>query len=174
MTVKNFSTTPTIGLFLIISVTGILLLFHVGGGNVKMLHEWLGIIFVVCGILHAVANWRLMKRYLGGMKAAVIAFMLVSAVTYSLVATPSDTGGSPIKSVITQVKKAPLSTLAGLYGQRTDRLVKKLEDNGLTVASVDASLEEIARQNKVAAEKIIVLIATRPEEQSNQATKKTS
>lgn len=174
MTAKNFSTTPTIALFLIIAITGILLLFHAGGGNVKMIHEWLGIIFVVCGILHAIANWKLMKRYLGGMKAAAIALMLVCAVTYSLVATPSDKGGSPIKSVITQVKKAPLSTLAGLYGQRTDQLVKQLQDNGLSVAGVDTSLEEIAKQNNIAAEKIIALIATRPEEQSNLATKKTS
>ena len=93
MTAKNFSTTPTIALFLIISVTGIFLLIHAGSPNLKTIHEWLGLVFVGCGLLHAFANWKLMKRYLGGMKGAAIGLMLISTVTYSLVAAPSDQAG---------------------------------------------------------------------------------
>lgn len=160
MTAKNISTTPTIALFLIISVTGIFLLLHVGSPNLKTIHQWLGLVFVACGMLHAIANWKLMKRYLGGMKAAAIGLMLISAVTYSVVAVPTDKAGNPIKSIIMKVMKAPLSTIAILYGQETDALVKQLQAKGYTIASVDNTLEDIARQNKIPAEKIIALIAT--------------
>lgn len=163
MTAKNISTTPTIALFLIISMTGIFLLLHVGSPNIKAIHEWLGLVFVVCGVFHAIANWKLMKRYLGGLKAAVIGLILVSAVTYSMVVVPSDQAGNPIKSVIIQVKKAPLSTIAILYGLETDALVEQLQGKGYTIASADNSLEEIARKNSIQAEKIISLIANQPE-----------
>lgn len=160
MTAKNFSTTPTIALFLIISVTGIFLLIHAGSPNLKAIHEWLGLVFVGCGLLHAFANWKLMKRYLGGMKGAAIGLMLISAVTYSLVAAPSDQAGNPIKSVIFRVMKAPLSTIAILYGQETDTLVEQIQGKGYAIASIDNTLEDIARQNNIPAEKIIALIAT--------------
>jgi hypothetical protein len=160
MTAKNFSTTPTIALFLIISVTGVFLLLHVDSPNLKAIHEWLGLIFVVCGILHAIANWKPMKRYLGGMRAAVIGLMLISVVTYSVVAAPTDKAGNPIKSVINQVMKAPISTIAILYGQKADTLVEQLQDKGYTIAGVDNTLEEIARQNNIPTEEIIALIAT--------------
>lgn len=101
-----------------------------------------------------------MKRYLGGMKAAVIGLMLISAVAYSMVAVPSDQAGNPIKSIIIQVKKAPLSTIASLYAQETDTLVEQLRDKGYTIAGTDNTLEDIARQNNIPAEKIISLIAT--------------
>lgn len=160
MTAKNISTTPTIALFLIISVTGIFLLLHIGGGNLKVLHEWLGLGFVVCGILHAIANWKLMKRYLGGMKAAAIGLMLIAAVTFSLVPPPSGQAKSPIKSVVAKVMQAPLATIAALYGLETERLVQKLRDKGYTITGVDSTLEEIARQNSSPIEKIITLIDT--------------
>lgn len=160
MTAKNFSTTPTIALFMIISITGIFLLLHVGSPNIKILHEWLGAAFIACGILHVIANWKLMKRYLGGMKAAAIGMMLMSAVAYSQLAVPSNQEGSPIKSILMQVKKAPLATIADLYNQETDTLVEKLKNKGYTVAATDNTLDDIARQNNIPAEKVIALIAS--------------
>lgn len=160
MTAKNFSSTPTIALFLIISVTGIFLLLHVGSANIKVIHEWLGIVFVVCGILHAIANRNLILQYLSGMKAAAIGLMLISVVTYSVVAAPSDQATNPIKSLIIKVMQAPLSTIAALYGQEAGSLVEQLQDKGFTIAGADSTLEDIARQNNIPAEKIIALIAT--------------
>lgn len=160
MTAKNFSTTPTIALFLIISITGIFLMLHAGSQNIKVIHEWLGLVFIACGIVHAIANWNLMKRYLAGMKATAIGLMLVMAVIYVMVAAPADQSGGPIKSVIAKVMKAPLPTIAVLYGKETAGLIEQLEDNGYTIASADNTLEEIASQNKIPAEKIFACIAS--------------
>ena len=56
--------------------------------------------------------------------------------------------------------KAPVSTIAILYGQETDTLVEQIQGKGYAIASIDNTLEDIARQNNIPAEKIIALIAT--------------
>ena len=44
--------------FLIVSITGVLLLFHVGGGGIKNLHEWMSIAFLAVSIVHLFLNWK--------------------------------------------------------------------------------------------------------------------
>ena len=160
MNAKNLATTPTIALFLICSITGIFLFVHINIPNIKVIHEWLGLVFVVCGILHIIANWKSMLRYFAGMKAVVIGLLVLSAVTYSMVAVPANQKGNPIMSIVSQVKKAPLATIANLYDMESEVLVKLLQGKGYTVASVDSTLEELSRQNDTPAEKIIDSIAT--------------
>ena len=44
--------------FLAVSGTGILMLSHVRGGNVRGLHESTGILFALSGLVHLALNWR--------------------------------------------------------------------------------------------------------------------
>ena len=66
--------------FLVISVTGILMFFHVKNGIIVDLHEWLGWIFVVVGVFHLIINWKLFTC-LFKKKTALASLALVSAVT---------------------------------------------------------------------------------------------
>ncbi len=43
--------------FIILSITGILMLLHVKSGGIVGLHEWIGVFFVIVGALHLVLNW---------------------------------------------------------------------------------------------------------------------
>lgn len=158
MTAKNFSTTPTIALFLILSVTGTFLLFHVAGPTVKILHEWLGLAFVIFALLHVFANWALMKRYLVGGKAAMIVAMLVAATIFGLAPAPASDGGNPVRILISQVKRAPLSTVASLRGQEVTTMIAELQSQGLTVAGPESSLADLARSNGVAEDKLLPMI----------------
>lgn len=157
MIAKNLSTTPTIALFLIISVTGVFLMLHVGGGSIKMLHEWLGIAFVVFAVLHASANWTLMKRYLGGMKGGIIGKMVLAAAAFSLMPGQVEKG-NPVKSIFRQVMAAPLSTIAQLYGLEAGSLAGRLQAEGYTVSANDLSSMDIARQNNVPVERVLAVI----------------
>jgi hypothetical protein len=42
--------------FAVVAVTGIFLAFHIKNGSIKMLHEWLGYLFVLIGLLHLIIN----------------------------------------------------------------------------------------------------------------------
>lgn len=50
--------------FAVISVTGVLLFFHVKNGPIMVLHEWFGWAFVVAGLIHLILNWRPLLGYL--------------------------------------------------------------------------------------------------------------
>ncbi len=50
--------------FVVISVTGGLLFFHVKNGPIMALHEWFGWLFVVAGLVHALLNIRPLLAYL--------------------------------------------------------------------------------------------------------------
>lgn len=52
------STPVTIALFAVSAVTGVMLFFHIGGGPVKGIHEWLSMAFVIGAALHTLKNWR--------------------------------------------------------------------------------------------------------------------
>ena len=159
MTAKNLATTPTIGLFIILAVTGFFLLFHLAGPNVKILHEWLGLAFVLFAFLHVFANWPLMKRYLAGRKAALIVLMLVAATAFAMAPAPASDGGSPVRSLISQVKRAPLATVAKLYRHEVAPVIAQLQSQGYTVAGPEISLADLARSNGVTEEKLLSLLS---------------
>jgi len=158
MKAKTMSTTPVIALFMIISVTGVFLLLHIGSGGMKAIHEWLGLAFVAFGLLHARANWQLMKRYFAGLKGAAIGLMIAATLGYSVL-SPSSGHGGPDKAVFGQVMRAPLTTIALLYGQEVNSLAAQLQAKGYTVASVESSLEDIAAQNNTRAFEVMNALA---------------
>lgn len=69
--------------FLVISVTGILMLCHFKGHAISNLHEWMGVIFVVAGVLHLVLNWKGFLLCFKN-KQSVFAILLVAALVLLL------------------------------------------------------------------------------------------
>ena len=43
--------------FLVLSITGIMMLLHIKSGGIVNLHEWIGVFFVIAGALHLILNW---------------------------------------------------------------------------------------------------------------------
>lgn len=78
--------------FLVISATGILMLCHFKGHAISNLHEWMGVIFVVAGVLHLVLNW---KEFLSCFKNKQSVFAIVLVVALMLLLLISGmTGGN--------------------------------------------------------------------------------
>jgi len=50
--------------FLIVAVTGVMMLFHMGIGGIKHLHEWMSVVFLILGIVHLYLNWNPLRAYL--------------------------------------------------------------------------------------------------------------
>ncbi len=134
-------------------------MLHAGGYSIKAIHEWLGIAFILFGILHSIANWRLMKRYLSGLKGAIIVSMVGVTLGFSMLG-PTEDQLPPSKAIFSQVMKAPLKNVAQLFNQNADTLAGQLRDKGYNIANVDNSIEEIARQNNTKADAIIAFIGS--------------
>lgn len=54
--------TPFISLvFLVVGITGLLMLFHLFDGYTEVVHEILGLFFVACAVFHIVLNWKALR-----------------------------------------------------------------------------------------------------------------
>ena len=162
MLTKNVSTTPVIALFAILSVSGILLLLHAGGSGTKAIHEWLGMAFILFGVLHALANWSLTRRSLRGLKGGIIATAVIASLGFSGI-NSSESQVPPIKAVLSTVHHAPLKNVAALYDTSPDVLAGQLRDKGYSIAGTDRSLEEIARDNRTDADTLLAVLSQRTE-----------
>lgn len=162
MLTRNVSTPAVIALFLIISLSGVLLLLHAGGHGIKAIHEWLGLAFVAFGLLHSAANWPLMKRYLQGVKGAILVAAVITILGLSSLDS-SESQAPPIKSVFTTMLQAPLNNVALLYDKEPETLANQLRDEGYAVAATDLSLEAIAKDNGTRAEALLTLIVAGPD-----------
>lgn len=61
MTPKNARTSlhPSLMLtFIIVGLTGILLIFHIDVRGIKHLHEWMSVVFLILCVVHLSLNWK--------------------------------------------------------------------------------------------------------------------
>jgi len=71
--------------FLVVALSGIFIALHIRvGGNIKGLHEWLGYVFAVAGLVHFFINWKAFVDYFRGRSAAVAASAALSCVAISV------------------------------------------------------------------------------------------
>lgn len=74
--------------FLIVALTGMMMLFHLGLGGIKPLHEWMSVIFLILCVVHLAINW---KAFLVHLKKGPI---IASAITVCLLSILLLAGGS--------------------------------------------------------------------------------
>ena len=44
--------------FFVVSMTGILMLTHARSGLINSLHEWMGVLLIIFGVIHLAINWK--------------------------------------------------------------------------------------------------------------------
>lgn len=142
---RPWATPLTIGAFVLMAVTGLLMFFHVQIGLVKLAHEWLSLVMVSAVGLHIVINWRAFKRYFS-QKAAIAIISLFALLTVTAMAIPQAGGlsGGADRQAVNLLLDLPLNTLATITHGNTDTLQAKLTQQGFTVTDPNASLRQIA------------------------------
>jgi len=67
--------------FVVVSLTGFMLDFHLRYGNVRRVHGWIGYTFITVGIVHLVLNWKPFVSYFRQRLAPIaVALSLASTV----------------------------------------------------------------------------------------------
>ncbi len=145
---RDWATPITIGAFLLMAVTGILMFFHLDTGLNKEAHEWLGWAMVAGVALHSVANWSALSRHLGRRSAQATVGLFALLLAGSFFIQPDKNDGSPAKLAISTMLAAPLSQVAGLNGQSPQALSDKLTQAGFKVSSTEQSLAQIAGKER--------------------------
>jgi hypothetical protein len=150
-TLRRWATPLTIGAFLLMAVTGVLMFFEIRLGLAKLAHEWLGWIMLLAVGLHAALHWKSFSRYFS-QKSAVTIIGVFAVVTVAAMLIPSNEqgrGGRPGGMQAAQMlMSAPLEQVAGITGTTVEGLRAQLLGSGLEVAETATSLEDIAKQNQ--------------------------
>ena len=124
---RQIVTPVTIVLFVVSTVTGIMLLLHWNGNLVRFSHEWLSVAFSAIGVWHLVRNWTAFVQYFKR-NVAVSAFVVSivgSLIFTAMTGTPAGTGGPG--AMLRAVANAPLETVAPVFGLDTDKAVQALK-----------------------------------------------
>jgi len=147
---RTWATPITIGSFVIVSITGILMFFHLKIGLIEVAHEWLSWVFIVGSLAHIAINWRAFAKYFS--KPASVAIIALILAVGALAFLPIESGKSERKAKIMKaigaLEQSPLNLVAQIGKTSPEALVQKLEANGFEVKDASQTVEEIAQSNQ--------------------------
>jgi len=144
---KTHGTTFTVGLFLVSTVSGVFLFFHIASPTFHAMHEWLSMLLIVPVAFHIWKNWSAFKTYFKRRTIVVPLALSIFAgaiFAYTSLTAPSS-GGNPLRAAIKAVEGGTLTQVAPLYQMTPEALSERLATKGYTVTSADQTLTEIAR-----------------------------
>ena len=144
---RSWVTPLSLGSFILCTVSGILLFFHVNLGLIKMAHQWVSWIFVIGVFLHMGLNWKPLRGTIVKPVGAfiVVVFLAITAVSFMPLVEPQQ---SPVKKAMAVVMDLPLQTLAQACGKSDEDLAAILAGHNINVADQSMSIRTLARQHQ--------------------------
>ncbi|MBR0663927.1 hypothetical protein GXW71_06105 [Roseomonas hellenica] len=132
---RTWATSLTIGAFLLMSATGVLMFFGYDRGLTAVVHQWFSWFFLMGAGGHIAANIRPFKNHLRSRwgQVSVAVFMVVLAA--SLFSWGRITGPQLERPIKQALVDAPLSALAGVIRADPDALLLRLRARGITATS---------------------------------------
>ena len=160
---RKWATPWTVGSFVLMSVTGVLMFYHLNSPLNKLAHQWLSFAFLAGVGVHVFVNWLAFSRYFKSPVA--IAVMAVFGVV--LVGSFVNLGGAkaepPTRAIMASLGRTPLSELAPIVHATPDALVARLQARGFPATSVSQSPDDLAGKDKKASAAILGIIFARDE-----------
>ncbi len=145
---RKIVTPLTIGAFVLMATTGVLMFFHKDTGVNKLAHQWLSWLFLAAVALHVATNWLAFKRYFLSPKGLTVMGVLVAVLGASFYPWQGMKPEPPARSVMKALGHASLVELAPVVHTTPDQLVAKLRAKGFTVTSADETPADIAGDPK--------------------------
>ncbi|MGX5856015.1 DUF4405 domain-containing protein [Dyadobacter jiangsuensis] len=148
--------TPFLSLvFLVVGVSGLLMFFHLLDGYTEVVHELLGLFFVICAIFHIILNWKALKIHF---KKAVFIPAMLGIMTTSAMLIVSESMYPPVDiQIMDRIVKAPVVDAFKGLGINYEQASGKLRKNGISMKKA-LTIEDLWINNDVDPEKVIDLI----------------
>jgi len=155
---RDIVTPVTIVLFVVSTVTGVMLLVHWNGGLVKFSHEWLSVVFSAIALWHLARNWKPFLGYLRR-RLALVAFMVSLAASVVITGLTGTTASVSPGAVFRTVSAAPLEAAAPAFGLSLEDAEAVLSAAGIT-ATPDETLAAIGARSGLGGPGIMTVLAT--------------
>ena len=157
ITVRTWATPLTIGSFLLMAATGLLLFFEWNTGVTTVAHQWFSWFFLAGVAGHLAINFRPLKNHLKSAWGRASIAIFTAALVASVFSWGQITGPQLERPIMEALVDAPLSALAEMTHREPEALVRELEANGLSAATGD-KLAIVAEKNGVGVNRLLGLI----------------
>lgn len=155
---RDVVTPVTMVLFLVSTITGVMLLLHWQSGLVRFSHEWLSLVFSAIAVWHLARNW---KAFLGYLKRNLALGALVVSLVLSVGITAM-TGhtGAPVspKAVFHQVSQASVEAAAPAFGLSSQQAMDILAAAGIAAEPTD-TLAALGQRSGLGSPGLMTLLA---------------
>ncbi|MFG6466254.1 DUF4405 domain-containing protein [Roseateles sp. BYS87W] len=147
---RHWATPVVMACFTVMAATGVLMFFRWQSPLQKEIHEWLGWGLLAAVLMHVLANLPAFKRHFAGPRQAVALLtvaVLVAGGSYFV--RPADGKGPSVSALAVQaLARAPLHTVADVFGLPVPSARQALADAGLTLADDNTSIDTAAQGNR--------------------------
>jgi len=161
-TQRPWITPAVIGSFALLSVTGILMFFHLDSGLNKLAHEWLSWIFVGVVVLHILLNSMAFKRYFKTGIGKVVIFGFVALLALSFVRLGGGDSKPPFIAPMQMLAAAPLSAVAQLAKLDVSEVTARLAAKGIAAQNPEQSVKDLVGPDLGAQMRALAAIAESP------------
>ncbi|QQD13434.1 DUF4405 domain-containing protein [Sphingobacterium sp. UDSM-2020] len=148
--------TPFISLvFLVVGISGLLMFFHLFDGYTEVVHEILGLFFIICAIFHIILNWKALRIHF---KKGFFFPALLGVLALSVTLIISERISPPVDLIIfNKMVKAPINDAFRALDVNYEKASEKLKENGLSIEEA-TTIEDIWINNDSNPEKVIDLL----------------
>ncbi|MBN9061768.1 MAG: hypothetical protein BGP06_04025 [Rhizobiales bacterium 65-9] len=157
VSLRTWATPLTIGSFLLMAATGLLLFFEWNIGLTTVVHQWFSWFFLIGVASHLAINVRPLKNHLksawGRASVAIFSAVLIA----SIFSWGQVTGPQLERPIMEALVDAPLSVLAQMTRRSPEALVRDLQDKGVS-ATADDSLRAISARSGAGVNRLLGLI----------------
>lgn len=152
---RNYITPFISVVFLVVGLSGLLMFFHLFDGYTEVVHELLGIFFVVCAVFHIMLNWKALKIHFK--KNVFIPAGLTVAVISALFIVQQQVNPKVDTILLERIIKGPIDDVFKVLRVDSAEAVKRLQANGISIVGAK-TIEEIWINNDADPEEVIDLI----------------
>lgn len=148
--------TPFVSLvFIVVGLSGLLMFFHLFDGYTEIAHEYLGIFFVICAILHIAINWKALKIHFK--KGVFIPAASAIAITSALFVVLQQLHPKVDTLLLERITKAPIGDVFTALQIDHREVTKKLAAKGISLQGA-TTVEDIWIKNNTSPEEVFDLI----------------
>jgi hypothetical protein len=152
---RNYVTPFITLVFFVVGLSGLLMFFHLFDGYTEIVHEYLGVFFVICAVFHIILNWKGLRVHF---KKGVFLPTALSVLAISIFFIISQRLNPPIDTVlINKIVKAPIIDAFKVLDINYDRASERLKKNGISIEKA-TNIEDIWINNNTDPEEVIDLI----------------
>lgn len=143
---KRVVSTILMSIFIILSLSGILMFLGTSSEKINLLHAYIGIFFILIAIFHIFKNFSSIKNYMEIRSLNIIVlFILALSIFYTI---PSENEiSSPRKEIMKALFNQPLLKVTQFFKKDINIVKNNFISHGLRVEDEKQSLSQIAKKN---------------------------